>query len=76
MPSSILGITGIILTYVGIGTTLVGVAWTVHSQGIVLENPAQQTRIGRQLRRISWLWFSAGILFLGIALATYLLSRL
>ena len=74
MPSSLLGVVGIILGYAGIGLTLIGVAWTAHAQGKALANPNQQASIGRQLQYTSWVWFVAGFVFLGLAI--YLVFKL
>ena len=74
MASNLLGVAGIILTFVGIGLTLLAVGWTAHSQGQALANPNQQGNIGRRLQSVSWVWFVAGWVFVGIAL--YLVSEL
>ena len=74
MPNNLLGIVGIILSYVAIGITLIAAGWTVYGQGTAMTNPDRQAAIGRQLQRASWVWVVAGLVFLGMAL--YLVFKL
>jgi len=67
MQEAILGVVGIILAYLGIGLTLVGIGWGIHWQGRALANPDESAHIGRQMRCWSWLWAIAGFIFLGMA---------
>lgn len=74
MAESLHWVTGMIVAFMGIALTLLGVGWNAFYQGKALEKPEEQIKIGKKLRRCSWAWTVAGFIYIGIVL--YILIRL
>jgi len=72
MAEAMLGIVGIILSYLGIALTMLGLGMSVFYQGKALEKPEEHTSIGKKLRIASYIWMTGAAVFFSIVVYLFI----